>query len=74
MNFTGTSVNVHSQMCFDIKFSANKTDKIQSITFRFNPDIYNGDKVESLELFHKFYYKIVSCLLWCYRPDSNWYA
>ena len=49
MNSTGTSINVHSQVCFDIKFSANGTDKIQTICKRNNNRKDKGDTTMNLE-------------------------
>ena len=49
MNSTGLSATCTSRTCFDIVFTANKTDKIQTICKRNNNKKDKGDTTMNLE-------------------------
>ena len=60
MNSTGTSVNVHSQMCFDIKLSAKRQTRYVNIIKKGQSDItMNLEKLINIELTGKIHMEFI---------------
>ena len=59
MNSTGTSVNVHSQMCFDIKFSAKRQTRYANITKKGLDTTMKLDKLINIELTGKIHMEFI---------------
>lgn len=59
MNSTGTSVNVHSQMCFDIKFSAKRQTRYVNIIKKGLDITMNLEKLINIELTGKIHMEFI---------------